>query len=163
MECEYRLASISDVDQLVRLRALMQAEVRHFSSDEIGQEYLDRVRNYFLTSIPSKKYFSSVAVFKNHIIGTAGVCLYHKPPNISGGTGLIGYVTNVFVETEFRKKGIGAKMMSELNKLACELKVDKLHLGATSDGLSIYRSVGYVEPHFVNLEIKFPIRNFDES
>ena len=43
----------------------------------------------------------------------------------------------------------------KLNELATSLGADKLHLGATSDGLKIYKAVGYQEPRFVNLEIKF--------
>lgn len=45
--------------------------------------------------------------------------------------------------------------MRKLSELAIDLKADMLHLGATSDGLQIYKAVGYQEPRFVNLEIKF--------
>ena len=35
--------------------------------------------------------------------------------------------------------------MRELSALALKVGADKLHLGATSDGLSIYKDVGYTE------------------
>lgn len=54
--------------------------------------------------------------------------------------------------------GRGTQMMKELNKLAVIQKADKLHLGATKDGASIYKSVGYDEPRFVSLEIKFSLQ-----
>ena len=156
MKIEYRFATINDIDQLVQLRTLMQLEVNNYKPEDVTAEFIEKVKTYFLNSIPTKKYYSSVAIYEGKIIGTAGVCFYEKPPSLSGGFGLNGYVTNVYVEKDFRKKGIGCQMMRELSRLAIEMKADKLHLGATADGLSIYKAVGYQEPNFVNLEIKAP-------
>jgi GNAT superfamily N-acetyltransferase len=151
----FRLATLEDVDQLVQLRVLMQLEVNSFPEDQVTDEYHSAVKNYFLDAIPGKKYFAIVAENDGKIVGNAGACFYQKPPSISGGTGLVGYVTNVYTDKNHRGKGIGTQMMKELNKLAVAQKADKLHLGATEDGASIYRSVGFNEPRFVNFEIKF--------
>ncbi len=158
MKIEYRFATINDVDQLVKLRTLMQLEVNNYKPEDVTAEFIEKVKTYFLNSIPTKKYYSSVAIYEEKIIGTAGVCFYEKPPSLSGGFGLNGYVTNVYVEKDFRQKGVGSQMMRELNQLAFEMKADKLHLGATADGLSIYKAVGYQKPNFVNLEIKTPFK-----
>jgi ribosomal protein S18 acetylase RimI-like enzyme len=152
---KFRLADLNDIDQLVELRVLMQLEVNGFSKQQVTDEYKNQVKEYFLKAITNKKYFSIVAEVKTKIIGTAGACFYEKPPSISGGTGLVGYVTNVYTNVDYRGKGIGTQMMSELNNLAIVIKADKLHLGATEDGLSIYKAVGFKEPRFVNLEMKF--------
>ncbi len=156
LSVEYRLAVKQDIDQLVRLRGLMQLEANEFKTEDITNEFNEKVKAYFLMAIPSKKYYGFIALINNKIIGTAGVCFYERPPSLSGGTGLAGYVANVFVEKDFRKKGIGKRMMYELNLLARELKADKLHLGSTSDGLSMYKAIGYKKPRFENLEIRFP-------
>lgn len=68
-------------------------------------------------------------------------------------------MTNVYTEEPFRGRGIGTQLMRELNTLALKLGADKLHLGATSDGLGIYKAVGYSEPRFVNLEVRAPFSN----
>ncbi len=151
---EIRIANIEDLNDLVRLRILMQTEVNNVAIENVSDEYKSNVRKYFETSIPTKIYRSSVAVHENKIVAAAGVCFYEKPPSIAGGTGLVGYVTNVYTEKQFRKNGIGTKLMSALVQLAKEMRADKLHLGATEDGLGIYRSVGFNEPRFVNLECK---------
>lgn len=156
MKIEYRFAKLEDIDELVRLRTLMQFEVNHSGDKNVPEEFTQKVRTYFLNCIPQKKYYSAVAVFENKIIANAGVVFYEKPPTIHGGSGLVGYVTNVYTEENFRGRGIGTQLMRELNKLALELKADKLHLGATSDALSIYKAVGYGEPRFVNLEVRSP-------
>lgn len=159
-DVQFRIANLNDVDQLVELRILMQLEVNGFSKNQVTDEYKNQVKEYFLKTIPNKNYFSIVAEVKTKIIGTAGVCFYEKPPSISGGTGLVGYVTNVYTNVDCRGKGIGTQMMFELNKLATTNKADKLHLGTTEAGLSIYKAVGFKEPRFVNLEMKF---NYPEA
>lgn len=156
MKIQFRFATLDDIDELVRLRVLMQFEVNHTGEKTVPEEFTRKVRDYFLKTIPQNKYYSSVATFENKIIASAGVVFYEKPPTIYGGSGLIGYVTNVFTEEKFRRLGVGTQLMRELNVLALKLGADKLHLGATSDGLSIYKSVGYHEPRFVNLEVRSP-------
>jgi GNAT superfamily N-acetyltransferase len=152
MNLKIRLATIDDLDDLVRLRVLMQTEVNSFEMKNVSEEYISKVRRYFESALPSKKYMSAVAVFDGRVIGTAGVCFYEKPPSIVSGTGLVGYVTNVYTEEKYRKNGIGRKLMSALVDIANEMQADKLHLGATEDGLGIYKSVGFKVPRFVNLE-----------
>jgi GNAT superfamily N-acetyltransferase len=152
---KYKFAESSDINQLVELRVLMQIEVNEFQGEPFPDEYLEKVKCYFIESLKNQKYASAVALIGDQVVATAGVCFYEKPPSIVGGTGLVGYVTNVYTRKEHRGKGIGTCLMKKLNELAQELKADKLHLGATLDGLQIYKTVGYEEPRFVNLEIKF--------
>jgi GNAT superfamily N-acetyltransferase len=151
----YRLATPEDVQQLVELRILMQVEVNGLTNLDVTTAYLDKVIDYFEESLGTDKYSSVIALDEKYIIAAAGVCFYKKPPSIAGGSGVVGYVTNVYTREEYRGRGIGTQLMKDLNELALKKRVDKLHLGATVDGVSIYKSVGYQEPKFVNLEIKF--------
>ncbi len=152
----YRFATSHDIDQLVELRVLMQTEVNGLPEHQIPSGYKEKVRHYFQGAIESKKYYGAIAVADSVIVGTAGVCLYEKPPSVSGGSGLVGYVTNVYTSKSFRGRGVGTSLMKKLNELAKDLNVDRFHLGATVAGESIYKAVGYYEPRFVNLEIKSP-------
>jgi GNAT superfamily N-acetyltransferase len=156
----YRLAKIEDIESLVELRLLMQLEVNALESIQNENEYKLKVKTYLLESIKNNTYYAMIAEIqiegKNKIISNAGVCFYQKPPSISGGTGLVGYVTNVYTDLNYRGKGIGTNIMKNIKELAIVLKADNLHLGATSDGLSIYKAVGFSEPRFVALTLKLP-------
>ncbi len=156
MKITYRLANLEDVDQLVRLRVAMQSEVNQLLIERLPSDYRESVTSYFRKALADHSYFSSVALIDGEIVGTAGVSFYRKPPSVKGGTGLVGYVTNVYTSPLFRGKGIARQLMKKLNETAEKLKADKLHLGATPDGLNVYKAVGYVEPRFVNLEIQYP-------
>lgn len=154
-EVNYRFAKTEDISALIALRVLMQCEVNGADISSIPPNYKDLVAEYFYTNLSNGSYQCAIALIDDEIVATAGVCFYQKPPSISGGSGLVGYVTNVFTLEKFRKMGIGSSLMKKLNELAHDKHADKLHLGATADGAGIYRSVGYKEPRFTNLEIKF--------
>jgi len=163
VKIEYRFANPEDVDQLARLRTLMQVEIHQPSDKSSIDEFTQKVKNYFLKSLTQNKFHSSVAVFENKIIANAGVVFYERPPSIKGGTGLVGYVTNVYTEKPFRGRGIGTQLVRELTVLALKLQVDKLHLGATPDGMRIYKSVGYEDPQFYNLELREPFNKVSKG
>ncbi len=156
----YRVATSDDVQQLIELRILMQVEVNGLNNLDVTNTYLDKVIEFFENAFDSHKYSSVIALDGEYVIAAAGVCFYEKPPSISGGSGLVGYVTNVYTRKEYRGRGVATQLMKNLNELALSKKVDKLHLGATPDGLGLYKKVGYQEPKFVNLEINLrPVKD----
>lgn len=156
----YRLATPKDVQQLVELRILMQVEVNGLTNLDVTTAYLDKVIDYFEGLVGTDKYSSVIALEDNYIVAAAGVCIYEKPPSITGGSGIVGYVTNVYTRNEYRGRGIATQLMKDLNELARKKKVEKLHLGATAEGVGIYKSLGYQESKYVNLELKINSKGF---
>ena len=150
----YRLATPQDVQQLVELRILMQVEVNGLTNLDVSTSYLDKVIDYFEAVVGTDKYTSVIALDGEYIIAAVGVCFYEKPPSISGGSGVVGYVTNVYTREDYRKRGVATQLMKDLNELARKKRIDKLHLGATEDGINLYKSIGYQESKFVHLELK---------
>ena len=65
----YRFANISDIEQLIELRVLMQLEVNGFSNEQVNPEYLENVKKYFLESLKDQKYSSAIAIDKDIITG----------------------------------------------------------------------------------------------
>lgn len=148
-----RLAKNEDIDQLTKLRSLMQQEVNEISESKVTDEYLNTVKQYFKESLANKSYVSSVAVVDGKIVAAAGVVFYQKPPSLPSGTGLVGYVTNVYTLPEFRKQGLASKLIELLVSEAKKRKVTKLHLGSTDDGKTIYERLGFKAVRFSALEL----------
>lgn len=117
MDIKYRLAELTDLEPLARLRIKMQLEVSGLTEEHVTNEYIEKVRHYFQRAMVSKQYFSSIAIIDERIIAAAGVCFYEKPPSLSGGSGQVGYVTNVFTEPSYRGSGVGTNLMRWLNDL----------------------------------------------
>jgi GNAT superfamily N-acetyltransferase len=60
-----------------------------------------------------------------------------------------GYLTDVFVDAEYRGKGISKWLMDEMLKMP-ELQGFRRWLLATTDAHELYRRYGYIEPEQLN-------------
>jgi GNAT superfamily N-acetyltransferase len=150
----FRLATLSDLPQLVELRVLMQKEVNNPSEKESGSAYVQSVTHYFERNLRNESYVSAVAVVDGKLVSANGLVVYSKPPSVTGGTGQVGYVTNVYTLPEWRGRGIAGELMKLVVEHARSNGVDKLHLGATDSGKGVYKRVGFKPPRFVPLELK---------
>lgn len=148
----FRTATMDDLDDLVHFRILMQAEVNDILPQAVNDSYREKIKDYFQKAISAKKYVGVLAETDGKIIGSSGVCFYEKPPSISGGSGIYGYVTNVFTDPRFRGQGVGSGMVSKIIQISKETKADKIHLGATEDGIGMYKKCGFKEPRYQYLE-----------
>lgn len=152
----YRLATSHDLPQLVELRVLMQKEVNNFQSDtEVSSGYTTSVQHYFERSLRDGSYFSTVAELNGILVSANGVVIYNKPPSITGGSGRVGYVTNVYTLLEWRGYGIASDLMKFMTKHARLMGLSKLHLGATELGKGVYERVGFKRPSSTSFELKF--------
>lgn len=151
----YRSALLTDIPQLVKLRALMQCEVNAFDPSEVTTDFISSTEEYFLNSLNNQSYYSAVAEFEGSLVAANGLVIYQRPPSLIGPSGLVGYVTNVYTLPEFRGRGIAGELMKILIQFAKNANVAKLHLGATKAGKSVYERVGFKPVKFEALELKF--------
>lgn len=157
MNIIYRNAVKNDVEQLIELRILMQLEINNnITNENISEQYREKLKQFFETSISEGHYIGIVALDGLQVIATAGVCFYRKPPSVTGGSGVVGYVTNVFTKKSYRGQGICTHLMGEISTLAHSRGVDRLHLGATKEGSRIYKAIGYRSPNREHLELNAP-------
>lgn len=68
-----------------------------------------------------------------------------KPSNPSFVNGRIGTVMNAYVKENYRKQGIGKKLLESLINKGKELDLDYIDLQATEDGYNLYKNIGFVE------------------
>lgn len=147
-EIKYRLASLEDVDQLVRLRILMQSER---SGSEFPADYPEILKNYFLQSLANGSYLGAVAEYDSELVSTNGLIIFPKPPKFHNVTGYQGYITNVFTLANWRCRGIAGKAMAFLIDEARKRKVEGMILSSSPQGASVYRGLGFKEstqPYF---------------
>ena len=98
----------------------------------------NRIRDSFFKQ---KNQYSIVAIYKKKIIGYGAIILEVK---IRGS--IAGHIEDVAVSKEFRKKGVGSKILKKLYAFAKKNKCYKISLQCKSRNINFYKKNKY----FVN-------------
>jgi GNAT superfamily N-acetyltransferase len=132
----------------------MQTEVNTPDAARDGAAYREAVREYLVRSLADGTYFSAVAEAGGGLVAANGLVTFLKPPTILGGTGRIGYISNVYTLPEWRGQGIAGRLIELLIERARQDGVDKLILTATDLGKGVYERVGFKPPRFASYELR---------
>jgi len=111
-EYALRPATIADLDDVVRLRRRM------FESMGVTDiAALDRsdaaCMTYFAQAIPSGEYQGWVVETPDgRVVASVGCVIDQHPPGPGNPTGRIGYIMNLYVEPEHRRRGLARRIMT---------------------------------------------------
>jgi len=147
-----RLATAQDIDELIDLRLRMQMEVNPGAN--VAQNYLESVREYLERHFVQGTYVSAVAEAGGRLVSANGLIVYSKIPSILGGSGKVGYITNVYTLPEWRCREIASALMRVVVSYSRTNGLEKLHLGTTDSGKGVYEGVDFKPPRYAQLELK---------
>jgi ribosomal protein S18 acetylase RimI-like enzyme len=136
---EYRKASINDIQYLVQYRKQQLIDEGEVFDIKIDNEFSD----YFISSISDNSLISWLAVDGEKIVATSGICFYQLPPTSRNPNGKNAYITNMYTLPEYRKQGIGSRLLRLVIDEAKMLKYKVIRLHASADGKSIYSKAGF--------------------
>lgn len=145
----YRLADISDLETLVeqRIRFIKDAK------PEVDAESLrESNRAYYAEAIPTGECVYCLAEEDGRTVGGAAFSLRRYAPGYMLRDGVSAYVFNVFVEPEYRNRGIAKAIMLRLMEEAQRRGIGRLDLHATEAGRPLYEKIGFEPPDHVWLE-----------
>jgi GNAT superfamily N-acetyltransferase len=142
MAISYRLATISDLDDLIRLRLAMQSEVAHAHPDPSALQRA--LREYFSTAIPPEDFIAFLAESDGNVIASSGMVFHQHPPNGRNLTGREAYIMNMYTLPEFRGRGIGSELLDRLLKLARQKGIRRIVLHGLPKGRGIYLKARFV-------------------
>ena len=141
---EYRKATISDLDALVRIRLDFLRDADKIKSDEVIEVLLKNNREYMAASMADGSFVSWIAVEDDEIIATSGVTFYTLPPSPSNPIGKTAYISNMFTYPPYRKQGIATKLFDLSVQEAKANGITKVLLDATTMGRPLYEKYGFV-------------------
>jgi len=151
-----RMASLDDIDNLVRVRFDYFAVEKWEVSSEQHEIIENSLRQYYLKYLNTDFYVAFVEV-DSEIASVAFLAISNKPANLFYPTGRIGTIFNVLTYPEYRKKGYAKCTMNLLLDEARKQNLSYIELSASEDGKSLYQKLGFKESissgHFINMKL----------
>jgi GNAT superfamily N-acetyltransferase len=133
-------ATKEHINWIVRHRVEMFRDMNWSNKDLDETEPLVR---RFLEDSWNERIFCYLAIENDRIIGSCSVSIFSILPSSKTPTGIHGYIHNLFVAKEYRKRGIATKLLEYALKFCKKKGVSKCWLHSTDLGLSIYLKAGF--------------------
>jgi GNAT superfamily N-acetyltransferase len=150
-----RLATVDDIDELVRLRRVMMDALA--VPDE--PTWAGRCAAFLRDGFADGTATAAVA----DAPGTAGrlvACgigtIIRRPPGPDTPNGLYGYIASMVTEPGWRSRGLATGIVSELLAWFTARDVRKVDLHASAEGEPIYRRFGFTDAEFPELRWRAP-------
>ena len=140
---ETRRATIDDAELITRHRKAMFADMRD-APEPLLEEMARHFEPWVLRMLASGKYAGWIISDGDRDIASAGLLLLDWAPHFLDPTGeQRGYVLNVFVEPEYRRRGLAQALMSECMDEARRRGIRVVALHASQKGQPVYEKLGF--------------------
>jgi ribosomal protein S18 acetylase RimI-like enzyme len=137
---EVRLATTDDINVLLRLRAVMLAELR--GADERGL-WEQPCRDVLLSAIQQGQMIAVVAEADGVAVAAGVAALWQWLPSPRAPGGRRAYIGSVATEPEHRGRGYGESVFQRLLRELWDRGVEDVELHATPRSEPLYRRAGF--------------------
>jgi ribosomal protein S18 acetylase RimI-like enzyme len=139
---EARRIRLDDLSLICRHREEMFRDAGR--SDEVLAVMTANFQAWLLPRLKDGSYFGYLLCEKDRPIAGIGMMLIDWPPHPSHPMqDKRGYVLNVFVEEEFRRRGLARELMKLAEADFARRKIQFAVLHATEKGQSLYKKMGW--------------------
>ena len=139
---EYRIATEKDIGLMMSSRLEMLREVNDLPEDyAYSEEFVAENRKYFLEGDQT----TVLVLDGNRVIGCGTICYIVIMPTFSHPTGKRAHLMNVYTAKDYRRQGIGQKIVDLLIGDARKKGATEISLDATEAGRPLYRNCGFTD------------------
>ncbi len=139
-----RFAEEKGIEQLIKMRWDFTIEYDESKNDASYGNFEKECHAFLASAINSGRWFIWVAEENDKIVSHIYIELIHKVPRPRRETYPFAYMTNVYTVPEYRGKGIGSKLLREVNKWVKENKYEFVIVWPSEDSIPYYEKNGYV-------------------
>ena len=142
---EYKKATITDIDELVRTRIIVLRAANKLSNDVDMSLVEKESYKYYKSALETGEHIAYLVYDNETLIGTGGVSFYQVMPTYHNPTGKKAYIMNMYTAPEYRRQGIAFYTLDLLVKDVREQGVSQIALEATDMGRPLYEKYGFVK------------------
>lgn len=146
-----RVASASDIPQLVELRLRLLTEVGAIQNSVDVKEWRIATAKYFESGIETGHTTSWVAIVEESAVGCGALVEFRRPPHFDNLPGKEAYLLNMYTLPSFRRNGIANQIFEQIMDFAAAQGYGKVWLHATDEGRPLYERYGF-QPNRTALE-----------
>ena len=139
MAVEYRKLVEPDLETFMEMRIRQLQE----EGAEATFDLKPYLRDYYIRHLKDGTFVSWLAVDGDRIIGTSGMSFVEKPPYYSCPSGEIGLLSSMFVQKEYRRRGIARLLLDKVVKEARDYGCCTVQITASDMGVLLYTDYGF--------------------
>ncbi|TMV46594.1 GNAT family N-acetyltransferase [Paenibacillus mesophilus] len=137
-----RLATETDIDQLIRMRWDFTYE--HAPGIVASYEdFYEECKLFLKDVIDGGKWFIWVAEVDSRIVAHIYIDLINKVPRPGRITNPFAYMTNVYTVPEFRSRGIGSQLLKQIRQWGRDKKLEFIIVWPSEEAVPFYSNNDY--------------------
>ena len=148
-----RCATIADLETLVAHRRAMFHDMGYH--DDVALDSMSaKFRVWVQEHMNSGDYRAWLVIAPDGSIAAgAGLWLMDWPPHMIGQGARRGNILNMYTSDNFRRLGLARRLLEAVLLWCRENQIDTIILHASSDGRSLYESVGFTPTNEMRLRL----------
>lgn len=140
----YKLATINDINELVRTRIIVLRAANKLSDDVDMSEVEEESYAYYEKAIQGGEHIAYLVYDNEKFIGAGGVSFYQVMPTYHNPSGRKAYIMNMYTAPDYRRQGIAIKTLDLLVEAVKAKGIKHISLEATEMGRPLYEKYGFV-------------------
>lgn len=141
----YKLATIDDINELVKTRIVVLRAANKLSDDVDMSEVEEQSYTYYEKALQSGEHIAYLVYDNEKFIGAGGVSFFKVMPTYHNPSGMKAYIMNMYTAPDYRRQGIAINTLDLLVKVAKENGIKQISLEATDMGRPLYEKYGFVK------------------
>ncbi len=140
MHIAYRRLVEDDLETFINMRITQLRE-------EGATEKLNLVpalMDYYHRHMADGTFVSWLAMDGEKIIGTSGMSFVEKPPYFSCPSGIIGLLSSMYTDPDYRRRGIAKELLRRVVEEARNYGCGSVQITASDMGVLLYTDFGFV-------------------
>ncbi|MBU3153610.1 GNAT family N-acetyltransferase [Clostridium estertheticum] len=150
-----RMATIDDIDSLVKLRILLLKEANKNIENYDWNKYSEVLKKFYYGSLQNRKTIAFLAVIDGDVVAISMICLYNITPSLYNLDGKMALLTDMYTTLQYRNKGYGMSLLNDIMEYVKNMGYGKVSLNATESGRKLYEKYGFKD---VNGKMSFKFK-----